>query len=247
MEKEGIWEYNFTVRSFDIDKNNNITLNSISEYLQEVAGAHANGKGFGYNQVVAQNLAWILSGIRIEIDRIPIWDEEITIKSWIVGNNRFTSRRDFEWFDKAGNILLKASSNWVLLNTKTRRPQNIDQMNFDAVILSDKMATSTEIKNTREKFEDNNPLSYKVRYSDLDMVGHMNNTKYIQLMLDNYSLDFHENHKVKMLNINFKTEAKYEENLLLSTKEVEENNFVHILSRTVDSKISCQAHILWQS
>lgn len=247
MEKEGIWEYKFTVRSFDIDKNNNITLNSISEYLQEVAGAHANGKGFGYNQVIDKNLAWILSGIRIEINRLPVWDEYIIIKSWIEGNNRFASRREFEWSDKEGNILLNATTNWVLLNTETRRPQNIDQMNFDVRILKAKTATLSEVKNSRIKFEDNKPLNHKVLYSDLDMVGHMNNTKYIQLMIDSYKLDFHESHRVKVLNINFKVEAKYEDELILSTKEIEENNFVHILSRADDkNKVSCQANIIWK-
>ncbi len=246
MEKEGVWEYKFTVRSFDIDKNNNITLNSISEYLQEVAGAHANGKGFGYKQVIDKNLAWILSGIRIEIDRLPIWDEEITIKTWIVGNNRFASRRDFEWYNKEGKILLKASSNWVLLNTDTRRPQNIDQMKFDVKILEDKTATLSEVKNSRIRFDDNNPMKHKVLYSELDMIGHMNNTKYIQLMIDSYKLDFHESNKVKILNINFKSEVKYDDKLILSTKEVEENNFVHILSREDDSIVSCQANIIWE-
>ena len=246
MENNGFWEYNFRVRSFDVDQNNNITLNSISEYLQEVAGDHANTMGFGYRQVVLQQMAWILGGIKIEVNRLPLWEEDIRVKTWIVENNRFVSRRDFQWYDQEGNILINASTNWILLNTERRRPVGIDSMNFDVTLHPEQKATSSEVANIRAKFEDANNTEYQVRYSDLDMVGHMNNTKYIQLFLDSYSAEFHKNHNIKSLDINFKNEAQYQDKLVLSIMNNTDSHLIE-LKRKEDGKVNCLANMVWES
>ena len=246
MEQEGVWNYTFKVRSFDVNKNNDISLVSISEYLQEVAGDHANSKGFGYKQVIKEGLVWILGGIRIEVNRLPIWEEEIHIKTWVVENNRFVSRRDFEWYDTDGNIIIKATTNWILFDTNKRRPQIIDQMNFPAVLLKGKYATENNLANIKENKENSVSTNYTVRYSDLDMVGHMNNTKYIQLFTDSYSAEFHNSHKVKSIDINFKVEAKYKDVLELKTIDNGGNEYVHILNRTSDNKSNCLSKIIWE-
>ena len=246
MENNGFWEYNFRVRSFDVDQNNNITLNSISEYLQEVAGDHANTMGFGYRQVVLQQMAWILSGIKIEAIRLPIWEEEISVKTWIVENNRFISRRDFQWYDQEGNILINASTNWILLNTERRRPVSIESMNFDVILHPEITATSSPIANIRVKLEDAEAAQYSVRYSDLDMVGHMNNTKYIQLFLDYYTPEFHNNHNIKSLDINFKNESQYQDKLALSVLQNTDSHIIE-LKRIADSKVNCLAILAWES
>ncbi len=246
MENNGIWEYNFRVRSFDVAQNNKMTLTSISEYLQEVAGDHANTMGFGYRQVVLQQMAWVLSGIRIEVVRLPLWEEDIKIKTWLVENNRFTSRRDFQWYDQEGNVLINASTNWILLNTERRRPVSIDSMNFDVRLLPEQKATETGVQNLRFKMEDASITEYQVRYSDLDMVGHMNNAKYIQLLLDYYSLDFHSNNTIKSLDISFKAEAKYQDKLQFSVMEQQSKHMAE-LKRMDDEKVNCLANLVWES
>ena len=55
--------------------------------------------------------------------------------------------------------------------------------------------------------------SYEVKFSDLDMVGHMNNTRYIRNVLDHYSLDFHGSHDLKSFEIHFRHEAKYKDKI----------------------------------
>ncbi len=245
MENNGIWEYRFKVRSFDVDQNNFITTTSISEYLQEVAGDHSNNMGFGYRQFVLKNMAWILSGIRIEIERLPKWEEEVLIKSWVVENDKFISRRDFSWYDKDGNTLLSASTKWILFDTNIRRPQIVDRMGITVEMHPDKKATN-EVANIRNKITEGSIVDYTVQYSDLDMVGHMNNTKYIQLLLNSYSPEFHKTNKLKTIDINFKTEAQFNDKLHLHTNIIENKKYYHELKRATDNKINCSSIILWE-
>ena len=247
MENKGIWEYNFRVRSFDVDKSRQMTPTAISEYLQEVAGDHANSIGFGYRQVIRQDMVWVLNSLRIEIKRLPEWEENIKIETWVVENIKFLSRRDFRWFDSRGEIVLNATTNWILFHTKKLRPQLVEQMNFPVTMRPELKATEKATQNLREKFEDIESSSYEVRYSDLDMVGHMNNTKYIRLLSDAYDAEFHEQNKLKSLDINFKTEARYGDILLQKRKEAAEGIFQHQLSRKEDSKVNCIAELEWES
>jgi len=246
MENNGFWEYRFKVRSFDVDQSNNMTMTSISEYLQEVAGDHANTMGFGYRQVILQQMAWILGGIKIEVLRLPKWEEAVKVKTWIVENNRFTSRRDFQWYDQEGNVLVNASTNWILLNTERRRPVAIESMNFDVILHPETTATTSAIANIRAKFENVEAAQYSVRYSDLDMVGHMNNTKYIQLFLDYYTPEFHNSHKIKSLDINFKNESQYQDELVLSMLQNTDSHLIE-LKRVADNKVNCLANLVWES
>ena len=244
MKENGIWEYRFKVRSFDVDKTNRMTPTAISEYLQEVAGEHANSVGFGYRQVIEQQMVWVLNGIRIEVLRMPVWEENIRIETWVVGNERFISRRDFRWYDEQGNNVLNATTNWILYHTERHRPQLVDQMNFPVQMHPELLATSSAVQNIRHKFEKATKTEYRVRYSDLDMVGHMNNTKYIQVLMDSYAPGFHQQNSFKSLDINFKAEARFDDLLILSS-QAEEPCFYHQLQRAEDGKVNCMARIEW--
>jgi acyl-ACP thioesterase len=246
MKDTNFWEYRFKVRSFDVDRSNFITATAISEYLQEIAGEHANNIGFGYRQVIKQQMVWVLNGIRIEAKRLPRWEEEVLIQTWVVENNRFLSRRDFRWLDREGNILLNATTNWILFHTEKRRPQLVEQMNFPLTMKPDQRATDSSVQNIKIKEEVSQAEEYRVKYSDLDMVGHMNNTKYIQAIMDTYTPDFHNRHKIKVLDINFKAEARFGDLLLVSSRETEENVFVHQLMRSEDNKVNCLVKLAWR-
>lgn len=246
MEENGIWESKTKVRSFDVDKNKRLSIVALTEYLQEEAGSHANAMGFGYRQVIQQDMVWILNGIRVEIEELPMWEDEIFLKTWVVGNNRFISRRDFICVNQENNVLFRATTNWILFNTKTLRPQLVDSMNFSVEMHPNQLSTSVGILNMRGSVEDNSPLYYEVKYSDLDMVGHMNNTKYIQLLLDYYKPEFHGSKSLKSLEIIFKAEAKYEDKLDLYSQEMTPNNFSHELKRPQDSKTNFLARLVWE-
>jgi acyl-ACP thioesterase len=78
------------------------------------------------------------------------------------------------------------------------------------------------------------------------MVGHMNNTKYIQLFLDYYSAEFHKNHSIKNLDINFKNEAQYQDKLVLSILNNSDSHLIE-LKRKEDGKVNCLATLVWES
>ncbi len=246
-EENGFYYYKTKVHSFQLDQQKNLSIVAVSELLQEVAGTHANDFGFGYKNVIEKDLVWIITAMRVEIKKLPIWDEEITIKTWLVDINRYFSNRQFQILNKMGDVVISASTNWLLYNFKTRRPQNISSMNFNVKLHGDYLSVKKAVKTDKSTISEGVTSSITVKYSDLDMVSHMNNTRYFRSIIDSYNFDFHKTHFLKSFDIQFRNEAVYNDELEIFTKEISSNSFHHEIKKRKDSKSNCYCKLEWES
>ena len=64
---------------------------------------------------------------------------------------------------------------------------------------------------------------FHVRYDDLDMNGHVNNTVYITWAMEALDFEFRNNYKLKTLDIYFKQEVKYGDDIISQVKIDKEN------------------------
>jgi len=223
MEKEGYYYLKTKVHSYQLDKNKQISPVAIAELMQEAAGMHSNTGGFGYKQVISKSLVWVLNALRFEVTDYPLWDDEITIKTWIVDTNRFLSRRDFQFVNADGEVLIAGSTIWILYNFETKRPQSITAMGFDVVEHNGEFAIENAIKTTREHIEGELVDEFIVKYSDLDMVGHLNNTRYVRAIIDSYDINHYDSNTLKTFEIQFRAEAKFNDELKIVRNGLEES------------------------
>ncbi len=79
-------EDKFTVKTYECQVNGNIKIVSLMQYLQEVAAIHAEQLGLGFGRLNEIHSYWVLSNLRIEIARLPKWNDVVAIKTWPVSN-----------------------------------------------------------------------------------------------------------------------------------------------------------------
>ena len=92
----GYIERVFPVRSYEAGVNNRMSLPSLCNYLQEIAGIHADKLGVGIHLLQSEGITWMLSRLRLEIGRGVPWGEELKIRTWPSGTRgRLTATRDF--------------------------------------------------------------------------------------------------------------------------------------------------------
>jgi len=60
-----------------------------------------------------------------------------------------------------------------------------------------------------------------VRYSDIDMHHHVNNTIYIEWILDSYPFEMNQTHQIHTFEINFLAESSYGDEISVHTEPVE--------------------------
>ncbi|MEG1265451.1 MAG: thioesterase [Myroides sp.] len=194
-----------------IDKcsvNSKIRITDLMNLLQAVAGKHSDLGGMSYFDMQLKNQAWVLSSMRIEIEKLPQWHETIEIETWIETLAGIKTIRDFDVFLNDEKII-GGNSLWVVLNTEKRRPEAI-------AISHDHLEKYPEKKATLQKFgkidlSQNAELvsHHKVVFSDLDALNHVNNVKYIEWCLDCLPIDILEKNLIKAIDINYLKEVTF--------------------------------------
>ncbi len=93
-------------------------------------------------------------------------------------------------------------------------------------------------------------MFFPVRYSDIDLYRHVNNARYIQWIMDGYSLEMHTDFEPGVFEINFVSEAKMGDEVVIQTESLEssssEPSFLHCIRRKEDGREICLARVVWR-
>lgn len=212
-------EEKFTVKSYECRPDGNIKTACLMQYLQEAAVLHAEQLGFGVDRLNTINSYWVLFNIRIEINRLPKWNDEITVKTWPSGYNRLIATREFVGKDRNDCELFKASSQWMVLDKHRNRSKNL--VNLDLTL------PKTEIKALSGKLKRLEPLDdysqadqISVPYSSIDLNGHVNNTEYVRWSIDALRKAFKFEGNIRSMHATYLSEVFEDDklDLLLSDK-----------------------------
>jgi medium-chain acyl-[acyl-carrier-protein] hydrolase len=172
-------EDKFTVKTYECRADGNIKIISLMQYLQEAAAAHAEQLGFGFDRLNEINSYWVLSNLRIEIARLPKWNDEVTIKTWPSGYTRLIATREFVGKDKYDCELFRAGSEWMVLSKQKNRPKNLFHLNLNLPKTGPK-AISGKLNRLEPQNNYSEVERVRVPYSAIDLNGHVNNVEYVR-------------------------------------------------------------------
>lgn len=246
MEKEQIWTESFKVRSYQMDMKTNATINCIAGYFQEIAGNHADFLEFGFKHMKQSGLIWLLTRFKIHVHQYPKWGDELDVSTWVVNAEKFFSRRDFEIKDKSGNLLVSAISGWMLVNALEKRPHSVEGVKERFPMFPEKLAIKENIQKIETLDRVDTSSLYTVKYSDIDIVNHVNNVQYYSIILDSLPFNFRKEHKIKSVEINYLAEALPEEELEIISELMSDNqDCKYEIRRNSDKKPICRAIFEW--
>ncbi len=214
------------IKSHETDYRLKLKTSALLQHFQDVAIRHALILGVGYDDMKKYGLFWVITRFHIEIDRMPVYDEEIEVETWpktldilrskthsgvkksLHGNKEdFLFLRDFLMKDKEGNIIVRATSSWVMLDFKSKRLQPAVKLPVQMPGNQDSNALTVIPRKIPEA--DYPMLIYRkqVGYSDIDLNLHVNNTRYADWIMDVFPRDFLEKHTLRSLEINYLREV----------------------------------------
>lgn len=224
-----VFKENYHVDLRDVDFQKQLKLSTLFSYLQDVASLASINLGFGIHTLEQEyGVAWILMRIRVDIIRYPVWDEEITIETWPLEPKKLEFERDFIVRDHEGNIIVQAVSTWVIMDLNQRKLKRTAFIGFT----SPEIVTERAIDCTLGKLKHSGQLetSYKkvIGYSDIDFNGHLNNSKYVDYIMDCFKMEEHEQYDVKTVEVNFINEAMAGDAIMLYKDTSSDTNQVYI-------------------
>lgn len=168
------------------------------------ATTHADLLGLGYADLGADGNAWVLSRMSVEMERMPRIFENLVVSTWVEDYGRMLSNRNFAITLADGTPLGFARSVWACINVDTRRPAAVGH---PAQVNLDRYCPIAPVP--RLKAVDNAESTAPVRfsYSDIDLNGHVNSARYVEHLMNLFSLDFHKMHRAERLDIAYMHEA----------------------------------------
>jgi acyl-ACP thioesterase len=216
----------FRVRSYETNVNGVASAQTICNYLQEVAGNHATKLGVGVDQLLKKNLTWVLSRLHVQFFRYPQWREIINIETWPSGKKGKFATRDFIVFDKNNEIIVKATSSWMLLDFSKMRTITMPDF-IEGIELPDReRAIVDDFPKLPQPQNTDIKRQFDVRLSDLDINQHVNHVKYIDWALESIPLSVWKKRHLSQLEISFRSETRYGEGIIVQTEQ-DENIFLH--------------------
>ena len=230
-----IVENEYRIKLSDINRENKATNKAILSYLEDVGGKHSDLAGYGILDIPQTHLSWIIIEWKLQVIRRPNYGENIRATTWSKNAIRCYAYRDFKVYDEKGNVIILASSKWVLVDTIKEKIVRIDdellerykpELNLTAF---DKQ--EDDFPKMREPEEYQYETDYIVRKSDIDVNNHMHNLNYVDLANEALPEEAYNNGNLNNIRITYKKEIKLGETVKCKYSFVDGKHFVVIKSQ----------------
>ena len=228
---------------FDMaDMNGHIKLPDVILLSLQVSGMQSIELGVSVKAILEDyNLVWIITDYDIEVARLPRFAEEITIETEALSYNRLFCYRRFTIYDEAGQELIHMMATFVLMDRDSRKVHAVEpeivapyQSEFNK-----KLIRGPKYESLEEPFS----KDYHVRFYDLDMNGHVNNSKYLDWIFEVMGADFLTHYIPKKINLKYVKEVRPGG---VITSAVERTGLESKHEITSDGATNAQAIITWQ-
>ncbi|KAJ4953966.1 hypothetical protein NE237_030798 [Protea cynaroides] len=216
-----IFRENFTIRSYDMGPNRTASIETLMKLLQETALNHIKNMGMMKDglgstpSMTGKSLIWVLTKMHLVVDHYPSWGDEVQLDNWFTpseknGQGIYWTIRDC----RTNKIIARANSMLVMMNKDTRKlrkmPEEVrremESQYIDCPPIQDEDG-SRILANFDYNSMDYVRTGLTPRWNDLDVNQHVNNVKYIGLMLESVPISIMEKHEISDFNIEYRKEC----------------------------------------
>jgi len=226
---EAIYRKKHTVQVSDVDFSRKLKLSTMFVYFQDMATEHAERLGVGRDILQKDNLIWVLTSSRADIERYPVWNENIFIETWPLQPDKVNFERDFLVYDENNNIIARAVTNWVIIDISSRKLKRSKVINAEFPDAGRERSIDCTLGRINANGDMTEAYRKTVGYSDIDMNEHLNNSKYLDYIMDCFSVEDHKNYFTKSIEVNYIHEALPGETIILKKGiDDEDGNTVYV-------------------
>ncbi|MDL2323996.1 hypothetical protein LJC61_02430 [Ruminococcaceae bacterium OttesenSCG-928-A16] len=201
-----VYQDTFKVYQFECDPWDRMTPGAILRRVQEIGTQHCEQLGLTEEHYQATHTVFLLSRISLEIYNAPTTLQEVRIETRAYGMHRAVFQRVTSMYNaQTGEKLCEADSRWVLVDTNTRRILRREPEGFNNPFTE---APGQE-EHSMEAPKPGEVQSFGTRtasYMLCDRNGHLNNTRYADLVCDCLPLQELAQNQIKKMLLFYKAE-----------------------------------------
>lgn len=241
-------EETFKTRYHEMNPQGKIPVWVLQNYFQETAGIDAHNLSYGWEELSANGVAWILTKVQIKLLKPVIGAQKIKVKTWHCYSDKIQSRRDFILFNENGEHIAKGVSWWLIMDLSkrkiTRSPQSLIDLNDKnpAPIME---ASMEKAPRENELGREINSFDVIARLEDLDSNNHVNNSHFSAWAVQSAPQEVSDAKNLEEIIIHYKAEVRLGDKLTVSAHEAGQNAFWHIIKRPADGRDIAAIYTKW--
>ena len=206
-------EYKFKVGISDLTPKMELSNTAILRYLENLGNMHSEIAGYGVTDMDRTRVSWILLSWKVKVIKRSKINDELNVKTWSAGIDRYFAFRDFEVTDQYGDIVCIATSAWSMINIDTGKICKMDDEISRKYTQEDKHIFDNEMKREKiavpEDFESSG--RFKITRSMIDLNKHLHNVYYYDIAREALPEDIVFEQEFDEFEILYKKEIKLEE------------------------------------
>jgi acyl-ACP thioesterase len=247
MENSPVHSATYRLHTNYVDGQKKLSLPGLFIFLQEIAWEHATQRGFGYEHLKARGQFWVLAKVKVLLYNYPQWNDELRIDTWSKEPDILTAYRDFEGYNAKGRRLFSATSSWHILSEGAHRPQRVDALKQSFPIPVNKHAIAEKPgKIPAPEITAPEVALQKVLWSDIDINMHVNNSRYVQWVMDSFPSDFLLTHQVAEMEVNFLQQAVVGDRYYIHTQKISSAEYITSVIRDEGQTALARIRTLWR-
>lgn len=219
-----MYQFDSRIRYSEVNSERNLTLPALLDYLQDCCIFQSEELSVGVDYLKSTQAAWVLSSWEIEILRNPKLGEYICVKTWPYDFKGFYGYRNFLIETKSGEVLAKANSVWVFMDTCHMRPARITKTVVNAYQKEIGEPLEGTWSERKIMLQESGVIKDPVQIArfHIDTNHHMNNEKYVQVAEEYLP----EQYQVRRLRVEYKKAAVFGDILYPTVIEKTDQIFV---------------------
>ncbi len=178
-----VFEDIYNLRAADFDRHSQLRPSSVLDLFQDIAGRHSNSLGVGIKNMLEKNIVWVLVKVRFRVLKEAEMYQRVSVRTWPLPPERIGYRREYVIDDENGEPIVEASSDWVLMDFSSRKIVNCGDI-YPLEEFCEKQNFEGRFPRIRAFEAEGETYGFLPPYSDFDMNGHVNNTKYANFVMD---------------------------------------------------------------
>ena len=223
---DSVGHYEFLCEPFHCDFSHRLFLGHLGNHLLNAADFHSNDRGFGMTHLNAQHKTWVLSRLAVELEEAPPMYHRFFVDTWVESAMRFFTNRNFHLYDaQSDKTYGYGRSVWAMIDTETRQPCNLLEINGGVIadyVVRDKENPMSPLSRVKMSDAAQQVRVIDTTYGDVDINGHINSLKYLEHVLDLYTLDWYHEHPVRRFDIAYVAETHFGDQLVFYRETADE-------------------------
>lgn len=190
--------------------------------FMDVATEHAHMLRVGIGEIGKKNLFWLAVRTKIKFYCRPALEEKVTLVTFPEKPKGVRSNRDYGVY-QGDELLIEGKNEWTVMNTETKKLVRGDDVYPDGIDYESELLCGEPFARVRDDFDGCAVFaSYRVRSTDIDIGGHMNNTAYPKAIAGLFSNEEMNAFDVREIDVRFVNPCYEGEEMLFQKRRAED-------------------------